>query len=162
MKRIAIIGAMDRNGLIGAQNALPWHLPADLARFRQRTIGHTVIMGSRTWESLPKQPLPGRQNIVLSRTMPKDMAECDVARNLDEALMLAEGEHVFIIGGASVYEQALPLADTLYLTLIDEEFEGDTHFPDIDESVWQETERRAHKKDKKNPHDYAFVVLKKK
>lgn len=162
MKQVAIISALDRNGLIGAGNALPWHLPADLAHFRQLTLGHAVIMGSRTWESLPKKPLPGRQNIVLSRSMSKDMAECDVARNLDEALNIADGEHVFIIGGASVYEQALPLADRLYLTRIDAVFEGDTYFPKIDEDAWQETERESHTQDEKNPHDYTFVVLKKK
>ena len=162
MKQLAIISAMDRNGLIGAGNTLPWNLPADLAHFKKLTLGHPVIMGSNTWNSLPKKPLPGRQNIVLSRTMAKDMPECDVARSLDEALSMAKGERVFIIGGASVYQEALPRTDVLYLTRIDGEFEGDTHFPKLDEDAWQETEHEAHEKDEKNPHDYPFVVLKKK
>jgi len=130
-----------RNGVIGVDNRLPWRLPEDMKRFRALTTGHSVIMGRRTWESIGK-PLPGRQNIVVTRSNRVAVDGVEVERSLDTALARVRlPEPAFVIGGESLYREALPRAALLYLTEIDRDFEGDARFPDFDRSLWRETER---------------------
>lgn len=138
---LALIAAVARNGVIGANNALPWRLPADLARFRALTIGHAVVMGRRTWQSLPR-PLPGRQNIVVTHRADFTADGADVAHSLPDALgRVRLPMPAFCIGGAELYRLALPLADILYMTEIDRDFEGDVRFPAFDRSAWREIGR---------------------
>ncbi len=153
---INIIAAVARNRAIGNENKLIYWLPNDLKRFKALTTGHTIIMGRRTFESLPKGALPNRRNIVLSRTV-SEFAGCDTYRSLDEALHhCAADEDVYIIGGSSVYEQALDVADRLCLTEIDDTpAEADAFFPDY--SAWKETWREDHDTDEKHHFRYAFV-----
>ncbi len=139
--RIYLIAAVASNRVIGAQGRLPWHLPEDLKHFRALTMGHPIIMGRRTWESLGK-PLPGRENIVVSRTPGYEAPGAGVASTLEYALALCAGEPVaFVIGGEKLYEAALPLADGLALTEVKKAFAGDARFPDYDRSRWRETQR---------------------
>jgi dihydrofolate reductase len=127
---------MDKNGVIGNNGNLPWFIPEDLAWFKFTTLGHPIIMGKTTWQSIGK-PLPGRQNIVLSRN-PDFFAEgATVVPDIPSALELCNDTEVFIIGGASIYEQFLPFADKLYITRIDSEFSGDTRFPEFNRANWQ-------------------------
>ena len=156
--KVSIIAAMDRNGVIGKDGKLPWRLPADLQFFKRTTMGKPVIMGRVTWDSLGK-PLPGRRNNVISRReldLPEG-AEC--CSGLKAALAASNEPEAMIIGGASIYEQALPLADRLYLTQIDTEVEGDAWFPAYDADDWVEVARESHEPDEKNPFRYAFVTL---
>jgi dihydrofolate reductase len=139
--RIALIAAVARNGVIGAQNRLPWRLPEDLKHFRALTTGHAVIMGRRTWESIGR-PLPGRQNIVVTSSEGIRVAGVEVARSLDDALARVRlPDPAFVIGGETLYRDALPRADLLYLTEIERDFEGDARFPQFDRSLWRETAR---------------------
>ena len=153
---ISIIAAVARNRAIGFQNKLIYWLPNDLKRFKQLTTGHTIIMGRNTFLSLPKGALPNRRNIVLSRSA-KAFPGCDVYASLEEALAhCAADEDIYIIGGASVYQQALPLADRLCLTEIDDTpAEADTFFPPYDD--WQEVSRESHATDERHAYPYAFV-----
>ena len=153
---ISIIAAVAKNRAIGFENKLIYWLPNDLKRFKQLTTGHTIIMGRNTYDSLPKGALPNRRNIVLSTTV-KELPGCDVFPTLDAALKsCAPDEDIYIIGGASVYRQALPLADRLCLTEIDDTpAEADTFFPDYSE--WVVDKREAHAKDERHAFDYAFV-----
>lgn len=163
---LTLIAAVARNGVIGIDNRLPWHLPADLRHFKALTSGHAVIMGRKTWESLPAKfrPLPGRRNIVVSRDAGYRAEGAVVALSLPAALAAAgEGEgdgEAFLIGGAQLYATALPLADRLQLTEIDASFEGDTCFPAIDPGLWHEVARQAHSGD--DGFDYAFVTYERK
>jgi dihydrofolate reductase len=142
--RIYLIAAVARNGVIGAQGKLPWHLPEDLKHFRNLTLGRPVIMGRRTWESLGK-PLPGRENIVISRRPGFEAPGARAAATLEEAVALCAGEPVaFVIGGAEIYAMALPLADGLVLTEIDGDYEGDTRFPEWDRNAWRASQKEAH------------------
>lgn len=154
---INIIAAVANNRAIGFQNKLIYWLPNDLKRFKALTTGHTIIMGRNTFLSLPKGALPNRRNIVLSRSV-KEFSDCDVYTSLEEALAhCAPDEDVYIIGGASVYEQALPLADRLCLTEIDDTpAEADTFFPPYKDE-WKEAAREAHDIDDRHAHRYAFV-----
>ena len=154
---LSLIAAIARNGVIGIDNRLPWHLPADLRHFKELTTGHTVIMGRKTWESLPGKfrPLPGRRNIVVTRNAAFRAEGAVVAASLPAAMALAESGVAFVIGGAELYAAALPLADRLDLTEIDEEFAGDTHFPERDPNQWRETAREA-QADEAGPR-HAFV-----
>ena len=158
---IALVVAMAENRVIGKENKLIWHLPADLKFFKNLTTGHPIIMGRKTFESIGK-PLPNRTNIVITRQADFTAEGCLVAHSLTEALMLAQqlDSDIFVIGGAEIYKQAMFLADTIYLTEVHHTFEGDTFFPEIDSVLWQETSREEHKADEKNPYDYAFVTLK--
>jgi dihydrofolate reductase len=155
---LTLITAVARNGVIGIDNHLPWHLPADLKHFRALTMGRTVIMGRKTWESLPAKfrPLPGRQNIVVTRNAGYAAEGAVVVTSLPAALAAAQSDEAFVIGGAELYTAALPLANRLQLTEIDAAFDGDTHFPVIDPSQWHETAREAHKDEAGFP--YAFVT----
>jgi dihydrofolate reductase len=143
--RIALIAAVARNGVIGADNRLPWRLPEDMRRFRALTLGHSVIMGRRTWESIGS-PLPGRQNIVVTRAGRIAAPDIEVARSLDEALARVRlPEPAFVIGGEALYREALPRAHLVYLTEIARDFEGDARFPAFDRSQWRELARSAHR-----------------
>lgn len=137
MTTLKLIWAQSLNGVIGADNALPWHIPEDLAHFRNMTRGNTVIMGRKTWDSLPShaRPLPGRKNIVLTRQSQWECPDALVASSLEEALTLA-GEEAWIIGGGSLYAQALPLAQEVHITCINEFAEGDTLVPSLDDKQW--------------------------
>jgi len=137
---ISIIVATDRNGLIGKGNSLPWHFSEDLRYFREKTVGKYVVFGERTYRSLNAE-LKDRKVIVLSRRMTDDCKKVVVARSKEEALSLAKGE-VLVAGGASVYEQFLPIADRIYLTIIEGEYEGDVYFPKINEKEWEMIEER--------------------
>jgi dihydrofolate reductase len=142
--RIYLIAAVAKNGVIGANGKLPWHLPEDLKHFKNLTLGHPVIMGRRTWESLGK-PLPGRENIVVSRRAGFEAPGASVAASLEAAVVLCTGEPVaFVIGGAEIYAAALGLADGLMLTEIQRDYDGDTYFPQWDRNAWRETQKEAH------------------
>ena len=156
---IAIIAAIDKNNALGFQNRLLFYLPNDLKRFKALTTGHTVVMGRKTFDSLPKGALPNRRNIVLSRSTKLVLPGAEVYASLEEALRhCADDEQVFIMGGASVYKQAMPLADRLYMTEIDAEAaEADVYFPAIDHELWHETKRDVRRADDRHPCDYAFV-----
>jgi dihydrofolate reductase len=142
---LALIAAVAANGTIGAGNRLPWRLPEDLRHFRSLTLGHAVIMGRRTWESLP-QPLAGRQNIVITRSLAPGGSGAEAARSLDDALArVALPEPMFVIGGAQLYAEAMARAATLHLTEIAREYDGDTTFPPLDRSAWREVAREEHR-----------------
>ena len=153
---ISIIAAVARNRAIGYENKLIYWLPNDLKRFKTLTTGHTIIMGRNTFLSLPKGALPNRRNIVLTRSQ-KAFPGCDVYTSLEEALVHCDkDEDVYIIGGASVYRQALPLADRLCLTEINDTPEkADTFFPPYDD--WKEISREDHEKDERHEYEYSFV-----
>ena len=143
---LSLIAAVARNLAIGKDNQLLWHLPEDMRHFRETTRGKPVVMGRKTWESLPEKfrPLPGRQNIVVSRDPAYKAHGADLAGSLEGALALAGGaEEVFVIGGEQLYRAALPFADRLYLTEVELEPEADAFFPELNPAVWQEVERRA-------------------
>lgn len=159
---ISLIAAVAENGVIGSQNALPWHLPDDLRKFRAITTGHTIISGRKNYESIGK-PLPHRRNIVVSRQRDYEAPGCDVVHSLDEALAAAASEtEVFVIGGAEIYRQALPLASRLYLTEIHASVAGDTRFPTFERAEWQETAREFHAADARHAHAFSFVILERK
>lgn len=157
-----MIAAMAKNNIIGADNAMPWHLPADLKHFKNTTMGKPVIMGRKTYESIGKA-LPGRLNIVVTRQLDYSLDDATVVTSIDEAVALANNtdvEEVMIIGGGTLYEAMLPHTQRLYLTFIDLNVEGDTAFPDYSQAgAWQEISREPHKADEKNPHNYTFVCL---
>ena len=163
MSRISIIAAIAKDNALGFENKLLYWLPNDLKRFKALTTGHTIIMGRRTFESLPKGALPNRRNIVLTR---QDIEFQDAERygSLEEALAhCREEEDVFIIGGASVYQQALPLADTLCLTHIeDTPAQADAFFPEINPSVWEITNEEVHSADEKHQFPYRFTDYRRK
>jgi dihydrofolate reductase len=142
--RVYLVAAVAANGIIGAGGKLPWHLPEDLKHFKQLTLGHPVIMGRKTWESL-KRPLPHRENIVITRNRDYQAPGAAVATSVEAAIALCAGEPVaFVIGGTSLFAESLPLAHGLVLTEIHRDYEGDTRFPPWDRSQWRETQREAH------------------
>lgn len=152
---ISIIVAVAENGTIGDRNTLLWHISEDLKHFKALTSGHPVIMGRKTYESLG-HPLPNRTNVVLTRG-DGEFPGCRVVHALDEALALfPAGEELFVIGGAQIYAQALPLADRLYLTRVCHPYEGDTSFPDWDESEWRLISSEAHPCGREYPHPFVF------
>ena len=142
--RVYLVAAVAANGIIGANGKLPWHIPEELKHFKKLTLGHPVIMGRRTWESL-KGPLPQRENIVVTRRPGYEAPGAAVATSLDAALALCVGEPLaFVIGGTQLFEQALPIAAGMVLTEIERDYEGDTRFPDWDRAQWKETQRESH------------------
>jgi dihydrofolate reductase len=158
--RVYLIAAVARNGVIGANGTLPWHLPEDLKHFKKLTLGHPVIMGRRTWDSLP-HALPGRENIVVTRSADRDMPGASVANSLSSALALCLGEPVaFVIGGERLFAEALPLADGIVLTEIERDYEGDVYFPPWDRAGWNETQRERHTSAAGVP--FSFVLYEKK
>ncbi len=162
MSKVSIIAAIADNYAIGKQNQLPWHLPADLKHFKILTTGHAVIMGKRTFESLPNGPLPNRKNIVLRSILSDGVTEGYFeAVSLEDALELTEKEkEVFIIGGSTVYKECLEKVDYMYITWVHADFDADVFFPRIDFTQWEEVSRNEYKADEKNPYDYSFVEYK--
>jgi len=157
--KISIIVAMDANGVIGRDNELPWHLPADLQHFKKTTMGKPILMGRKTYESIGR-PLPGRTNIVITRDSRYQAAGCVVVNSIDAAMDAAgEQDEIMVIGGAEFYRQVLPRTKTVYLTRIHATFDGDTVFPELNEADWCEVERSDQAADEKNPHDYSFIRL---
>ena len=168
---IALVVAAAENNAIGKNNQLLWHLPEDLQYFKRTTMGKPIVMGRKTFESIGR-PLPGRLNIVITRQQDWQHDGVKVVHSIDDALRLAEAQsmidgvdEVMVIGGAEIYKTALPQADKLYITRVDAEIEGDAFFPEIDSSVWQETNRESFSASdsalKTNTYDYAFCVLEK-
>lgn len=157
--KLSLIAAIDRHRAIGYQNKLLFWLPNDLKRFKALTTGHTILMGRKTFESLPKGALPHRRNVVLSSSQSLTLPGAEVFHSLQEALDACHpDELVYVIGGASLYQQALPLADTLCLTEIDAEApQADAWFPPIEPNIWYEKSRDARPADEKHPCPYAFV-----
>ncbi|MBE4910142.1 dihydrofolate reductase [Bacillus luteolus] len=155
---ISLLVAMDNNRLIGKDNDLPWRLPADLAYFKRVTMGHSIIMGRKTFDSIGR-PLPGRENIIITRNTEYKADGCIVIHSIEEVLeMNQENKELFIIGGAEIFKEVLPYADRLYITEIDDVFEGDTFFPAFPLNEWQKTTSEKGPRDEKNPYDYNFVV----
>ncbi len=156
---ISIIAAMADNRVIGIDNQLPWNLPADMKWFRQQTMEKPVLMGRMTFDSIGR-PLPKRRNIVVTRDASLTIEGCEVVSSIDAAMQLCADEiEVMIIGGASFYEQMLPRADRLYLTLVHADVEGDAWFPQIDFDQWREVERIDHQADEANAFACSFVIL---
>ncbi len=161
MKTIKAIVAVDENGAIGRQGDLLCHLPADMRHFKEMTMGHSIVMGRKTFESFPRRPLPGRQNLVITRSAGWQYPGVIVAHSLEQAIAMAETDTVFIIGGAQIYEQALPVVDVLHLTLIHARWaSADVYFPALDPNQWQEVEREHHTSDHRNAYEYDFITLK--
>jgi dihydrofolate reductase len=156
--KISLIVAMGENRVIGVDNRMPWHLPADLKRFRQITWGKPVVMGRKTHESIGR-PLPGRKNIVLTSDRNYAAPGCTVVHSLQDALREADAGEVMVIGGSSLYRALLPQADRLYLTLIHREFPGDTFFPEFDWSAWREAAREDVGEDPDSGLRYSFLLL---
>lgn len=155
---ISLIAAMAANRAIGINNRLPWHLPGDLRFFRETTMGKIVLMGRKTHASIGR-PLPGRTNLVLTTNPAYPAPGCRVVSHLEEAFSIAGSAEIMVIGGASLYQECLPLAARLYLTLIHKEFAGDTFFPALDAEVWQEEARRDRFPDPESGLAYSLVTL---
>lgn len=157
--KLSIIVAMDQKGVIGVNNALPWRLSADLKSFKAITMGKPVVMGRKTWESIGK-PLPGRDNIIITRNPDYSADGCIVCHSLDEALQqYAAVPEVVIIGGHDIFKVALELADRLYLTEVHADVEGDTWFPVFDRAEWRQVERQDFNADEKNEYPFSIVTL---
>ncbi|MBR4482607.1 MAG: dihydrofolate reductase [Paludibacteraceae bacterium] len=158
---LTIIAAVDRNGGIGKDNQLLCHLPADLRHFKSLTETHTVIMGRKTFDSLPKGALPNRRNIVVSRQKGLSLANCEVFESLSDAFASCSNtEKVFIIGGSSIYFQSIANADILEITKIDSCFDADVFFPAIESDIWEVINIENHAPDEKNHYPYSFVTYK--
>lgn len=156
---ISFIVAIAQNNAIGCENKLLWHIPGDLKRFKALTMGHAIVMGMSTYESLPVKPLTGRRNIVMTRNTETQLPGCEIAHSLEEALqMLNPEEENFIIGGAQIYEAFLPYADKLILTIVHKDFVADTFFPEIDFSQWKEIEREDVVDTCNLGFDYSFIT----
>lgn len=159
---VSIIAAMDRNRLIGNDNQLPWHLPADFAHFKSVTMGKPIIMGRKTFESIGK-PLPGRTNIVLSRNPDIHFDGVVCVSNFEQAVaVVPDAEEIMIIGGSAIYEMLLPQVNRMYLTYVDAGFEGDAWFPMFEENHWLEKDTVTRPADEKNLYGCRFVTLEKK
>lgn len=156
--KISMIAAMAHDRVIGKDNQMPWHLPADLAHFKRVTLGKPVLMGRKTFESIGR-PLPGRRNLVISRNPGYQAEGIEVVDSVEVALALLVSsavEELMVIGGGHLYAEMLPSADRLYLTQIDLAVEGDTRFPAFDDGQWQRIDCESHPADEKNPHPYSF------
>lgn len=162
--KIVLIAAFAQNRVVGINNSLPWHLPEDLKYFKRTTTGKAIIMGRKTYDSIGR-PLPNRTNIVISRNSELKIEGVKVVDSLQAAIDLAKEvnfingvEEVMVIGGASIYEEALPQADRLYITHVHAEVKGDAYFPEVDFSQWKEISRDDYAASESNPYDYSFVV----
>lgn len=160
-KVVSLIVAAADNGVIGANNQLPWHLPKDLAYFKKVTTGNSIIMGRKTYESIGKA-LPNRQNIVITRQTGYQLSDAEVVYDLNHAIELAQSDEIFIIGGAEIFQQTLAFADRLYLNRIKADFEGDTFLPKINWTEWQEISKESAKADDKNEFAIDFLVYERK
>lgn len=148
MSRLSLIVAIANNGVIGIDNTLPWHLPEDLKRFKALTMGHHIIMGRKTYDSLGRL-LPGRTTVIVTRNADYEVEGALIAHSLEQAIALCgNDDEVFLIGGAELYRAGLGLSNKLYITEIDLDVVGDAHFPQIDDAQWQETAREAHVSEK--------------
>lgn len=161
---ISIIVAVAQNQAIGKNNDLLWHLPTDMAFFKEKTKGHCIITGRKNYESIPAKfrPLPNRTNIVITRQAEYNGGGAEVVSSLDDALAFAktiQNEEIFIIGGGEIYRQALPLVDTIYLTRVHHSFEADTFFPELDDAIWQEVESIYHEADERHAYAFSFTTL---
>lgn len=157
--KISLILAVANHGVIGYQQKLPWHLPADLAHFKKLTLNKPIIMGRKTYESIGK-PLPERRNIIITRNKNFSVAGTESFSSIKEALENLQNENeIMIIGGAELFRETLPLATRIYLTSIHATFNGDTFFPELDYEIWEESSREDHETDVKNPYKYSFIVL---
>ncbi|MES1981608.1 MAG: dihydrofolate reductase [Pseudomonadota bacterium] len=160
--RLSIIVAMARNRTIGINNTLPWHIPEDLRHFKALTMGHHMIMGRKTFDSIGR-PLPGRTTVLVTRNPVLKIDGCVITHTLPGAIATCkEDDEVFIIGGAELYAQALPLVDKLYVTEIQRDVEGDAHFPEFDKTAWQEVAREKYSQETPQPLKYHFVTYLKK
>jgi len=156
--RIAILVAMAKNRTIGINNTLPWRCSEDLKHFKSLTMGHHMIMGRKTFDSIGKA-LPGRTTVVVTRDRELQIESCIVTHSLEQAIAACAGDsEIFIVGGAEIYTQSLALADTLYITEIQQDVEGDAHFPEFDKNAWQETAREVRSQETPQPLDYHFVT----
>ena len=154
--RVTLIAAVSSNGVIGAGGQLPWRLPEDLKFFKAQTLGHPVIMGRRTWESIGR-PLPGRRNIIVSRNAGLVVTGAEVAPTLEDAIARCAGApEAFVIGGGDLYRAALPRATRIILTEIRKAFDGDTHFPEFDRREWREARRESHAPEGSLAHDFVW------
>ena len=159
---LSIIVAMARNRTIGVNNTLPWRCPEDLKHFKALTMGHHMIMGRKTFDSIGK-PLPGRTTVVVTRNTDLQIDGCVVVHSLQQAFAASAGDaEVFIVGGAELYRQALPLVDTMYITEIQQDVAGDAHFPEFDMADWEETSRDARSQETPQPLNYHFVSYRRK
>lgn len=161
--RLSILVAMARNRVIGQDNRLPWHLPADLKHFKSLTTGHIIIMGRKTYESIGR-PLPGRTNIVITRQKNFKAIGATIVHSVENALQACKqvstlNQEHFIIGGAEIFQQTLKICQRMYITEIQRDFEGDTFFPEFDPNDWKETQRDKHYSDQDNNIEYHFIVL---
>jgi len=160
---ISIIVAVSENLGIGNNNELLWHLSEDLRRFKKLTFGKTVIMGKRTWESLPKKPLPGRKNIVLTDVPGENIEGAVTAYSIEDALRMCEkGEDIFIIGGASIYRQFMNIADKLYITHVHQKAEADVYFPEIDPKIWEAVEKEEFTPAEMEGIPYTYIIYERK
>jgi dihydrofolate reductase len=160
--KLSIIVAMDRNRVIGKGEALPWHISSDLQHFKKITMGKPIIMGRKTHESIGR-PLPGRENIILTRDKSYQSEGCTVLHSMEEIYEHCKDlEEIMITGGAEIYKLSLDQVTYLYLTEVHTEIEGDTYFPEFDRDEWEEVSRSDFKADEKNEFDYSFVVLERK
>jgi len=161
MKSIHAIVAVASDWAIGRQGDLLCHMPADMRHFKEVTMGHSIVMGRKTFDSFPRRPLPGRQNIVITRDTGWDYPGVTVAHSLEQAIASALTDVVFIIGGAQVYKEALPLVEVLHLTMIHARWaSADAYFPALDMDQWQEVEREHHDSDHRNAYEFDFITLK--
>ena len=159
---ISFVVAMDRNRLIGAGDGLPWRLPDEIRRFKEITMGHAVLIGRKTYESIPDKfrPLKGRTNIVLTSQKDYEAPGCIVVHNMHDALTaVGADQEMMVIGGAHVFEELMPLVDRLYLTEIDGEYRGDVYFPELDLSEWQEVANEGHPRDERHDFPFTFLIL---
>lgn len=161
--RLSIIVAMGKNRVIGQNNKLPWHLPADLKYFKCLTMGHPIVMGRKTYESIGR-PLPGRANIIITRQTSFEATGATVVNSIEDALRVCEeistmNSETFIIGGEKLYQQTLKLCQRMYVTEIQKDFEGDTYFPEFTPNDWEETQRDKHFSDSDANLEYHFVIL---
>ena len=161
--KIALIVAIANNNAIGKNGDLLIYLPKDLKWFKQNTVGHTIIMGRKTFESLPNGALPKRKNIVLTRNEKFTAQNCIIANSIDEVVKNIESEEMsFVIGGAEIYKEFFPFVDKLFITRIYSDFKADTFFPEIDFSEWNQIEKIENKADEKNPVDFDFLIFERK
>lgn len=159
MAAVSVIVAMARNRVIGRDNRLPWHLPADLRRFKALTMGHHIVMGRKTWESIGRL-LPGRTMVIVTRDPDFQVAGATMAASLDEALDVCRDDpEVFVIGGEQIFRLALPIADRLYLTTIEADIEGDTYLPEFDRGLWRTLCRESHATAEGHPVPWTFEIL---
>lgn len=160
--RISAVVAMSEERVIGLDNKLPWHLPADLKHFKEVTMGKPIVMGRKTYESIGRA-LPGRLNIVISRDKKFQAVGCEVVSSIDEAIKVAgDSEEIFVIGGALIYEVMLPVIQRIYLTIVHHVFAGDAFFPEFNKAEWHETQRECYPADEKNLYPYSFIILERK